>query len=352
MAEKNKLTSVFQGLIITLVIVFVLNVVKPIILPFIFAVFLSFILDPLVEMMVKIKIPRTFSVIFTIVIAFVFFYLIGLMIYASAKSFSTNFPFYEKRLIEYFNSFSNIFEDLIGTPLNLSLHNVEWFKTFQDFSITQSMLSGIGSFFSFLWNIILVILFVVYLLLGKINLLSKIERAFDAQKAKKITKILNNITSQTQTYLNTKSLVSLITASLSFIVFQIFGLDFALIWAFLIFVFNFIPNFGSFIASVLPLTIAIIQFDSLWAVLWLGILIVLIQFAIGNIFEPRLMGRSLNLSPLMVILSLIFWGWLWGIPGMLLAVPILGTITIIFENIESLKSISVFLRGDQKVRYY
>ena len=71
-----------------------------------------------------------------------------------------------------------------------------------------------------------------------------------------------------------------------------------------------------------------------------------------NILEPRLMGHSLNLSPLMVILFLIFWGWIWGIAGMLLAVPILGTITIIFENIEPLKFISVFLRGDQKVKYY
>jgi predicted PurR-regulated permease PerM len=234
----------------------------------------------------------------------------------------------------------------------MNLDNVEWLDAFQDFSITKSMLSGIGSFFSFLWNIVLVIIFVVYLLVGKTNLYSKIERAFSKEKSKTVIKVFDNITSQTQTYLNTKSLVSLITAILSLIIFKVFGLDFAIIWAFLIFVFNFVPNFGSFIASVLPITIALIQFDSMWSVLWLGILIMGIQFAIGNILEPRLMGHSLNLSPLMVILSLIFWGWIWGIAGMLLAVPILGTITIIFENIESLKFISVFLRGDQKVKYY
>jgi AI-2 transport protein TqsA len=72
----------------------------------------------------------------------------------------------------------------------------------------------------------------------------------------------------------------------------------------------------------------------------------------ANILEPRLMGRSLNLSPLMVILSLIFWGWLWGIPGMFIAVPILATLTIILENIESLRFISVFLRGQQKSEYH
>lgn len=352
MASSSRLTSVFQGLIITLIVVFVLDTAESVILPFIFAVFLSFILEPLVNLLMKLKIPRTLSVIITIFFTFLVLYLVGLVIYASKKSFSTNFHTYEMHIKGMLESASISLEKFAGNPLNMNLENVDWFNTFQDFSITKSMLAGIGSFFSFLWNIILVIIFVVYLLVGKTNLYSKIERAFSKEKSKKIIKVFENIISQTQTYLNTKSLVSLITAALSLIVFKIFGLDFAIICAFLIFVFNFIPNFGSFIASVLPITIALVQFDSLWSVLWLTTLIVGIQFAIGNILEPRLMGRSLNLSPLMVILFLIFWGWIWGIAGMLLAVPILGTITIIFENIESLRFISVFLRGDQKVKYY
>ena len=352
MANPSRLNSIFQGLIITLIIVFVLNIAQSVILPFLFAVFLSFILEPLVNLLIKLKLPKTLSVIITILVTFTVLYLIGMVIYASAKSFSSNFPFYETRLKEMLKSISINLEQILGSSVNLNMKNVDWFNTFKDIPITQSLLSGVGSFFSFLWNTILVIIFVVYLLLGKTNLYSKIERAFSKEKSKKVIQVVDNITSQTQTYLNTKSLVSLITAILSLIVFKIFGLDFAIIWAFLIFVFNFIPNFGSFIASVLPITIALIQFDSPWSVLWLAILTIGIQFAIGNILEPRLMGRTLNLSPLMVILFLIFWGWIWGIAGMLLAVPILGTITIIFENIESTKFISVFLRGDQKVKYY
>ena len=284
----------------------------------------------------------------TILITFLFLYLIGMVIYASAKSFSSNFPFYEARIIGIIDSLTGNLENLLGNSIDMNLDNIDWFNTIQNFSITKSMLSGIGSFFSFLWNIILVTIFVVYLLIGKTNLYSKIYRAFSTEKSKTVIKIIDNITSQSQMYLNTKSFVSLITAVLSLIIFKIFGLDFAIIWAFLIFVFNFIPNFGSFVASILPITIALIQFDSILNVLWMGILILGIQFGMGNIIEPKLMGRSLNLSPLMVILSLIFWGWIWGIAGMLLAVPILGTITIIFENIESLKFISVFLRGDKK----
>ena len=138
----------------------------------------------------------------------------------------------------------------------------------------------------------------------------------------------------------------------SLLVFYLFGLDFAILWAFIIFLFNFIPNLGSIISTAFPIIIALIQFDSYFSVLWLAICIIVIKFIMANILEPRLMGRSLNLSPLMVILSLIFWGWLWGVPGMFIAVPILATITIIFENIESLRFISVFLRGQQKSEYY
>lgn len=348
MANSDKLTSVFQGLIITLIIVFVLDIAQVVILPFIFAVFLSFILEPLVNQLIKIKFSRTLAVLVTIIFTFLILYLIGIVIYASTKSFSSNFPVYESKIIGIINAISDNIENLIGVSMNMSFENINWLNTLQDFSITKSMLSGIGSFFSFLWNIILVTIFVVYLLVGKTNLYSKIERAFSKIRSDKIIKIFDNITSQTQTYLITKTLVSLITALLSLIVFKIFGLDFAIIWAFLIFVFNFVPNFGSFIASILPMMIALIQFDSLLTVLWLGILIIAIQFAIGNILEPKLMGRSLNLSPLMVIVSLIFWGWIWGIAGMLLAVPILATMTIILENIESLRFISVFLRGEKK----
>lgn len=345
MIDSKKFTSIYHGLVIALIVIFVLNIAQVIIIPFLIAVFLSFILDKIVQLLIRIKIPKVLAVTITIILTFVLFYLIGLVIYSSAKSFSTTFPFYEMKIKNYLDTIQLSIESILGQNLNLTLEQVDWFSAIKDFSITSRVLSSIGSFLNFFWNAVLVLIFIVYLLLGKDNLQDKIQRAFDSDNSKKLIKIIENITKQIQIYLGTKTLVSFLTAFGSFIIFVSFGLDFAILWAFLIFAFNFIPNFGSIVASVLPVTIALIQFDSLWAVFWMAILVIVIQFAMGNIIEPKLMGTTLNLSPLMVILFLIFWGWLWGIPGMILAVPILATLSIVFENIDSLYFISVFLRG-------
>ena len=189
MANPGRLNSIFQGLIITLIVVFVLDIAQSVILPFIFAVFLSFILEPIVNLLIRLKFPRTLSVIITIFFTFLVLYLIGMVIYASAKSFSSNFPFYETRLKEMLNSISINLEQILGSSVNLNVDNVDWFKTFKEIPITQSLLSGIGSFFSFLWNTILVSIFVVYLLVGKTNLYSKIERAFSDAKSKKVSSV-------------------------------------------------------------------------------------------------------------------------------------------------------------------
>jgi AI-2 transport protein TqsA len=357
MQEKKKISMLFEGTILTVIFVIILYLGKPIILPFMIAVFLSFILNPIVQLMVKKKIPLGLAVVLTILFTFLLMYLMGILLFASIKTFSTQLPFYESRIKDFLTDFSGFFkhyfEQFFKKPFNIQLfERVDWLDAIQRYSITERVLQSVGTFLSFLLNIILIIVFVIYLLLGKSNLFSKIQRAFNKTYSQKIIKVIDNINSQVQIYLGTKTIVSLSTAIPALIIFYLFGLDFAILWAFIIFLFNFIPNLGSVISTILPLIIALIQFDSYFKVFWLAVLLISIQFIMANILEPRLMGRSLNLSPLMVILSLIFWGWLWGIPGMFIAVPILATVTIILENIESLRFISVFLRGQQKSEYH
>jgi AI-2 transport protein TqsA len=119
--------------------------------------------------------------------------------------------------------------------------------------------------------------------------------------------------------------------------------EFAIIWGLLTFLLNFIPNIGSVIATILPLLIAFIQFDSVGTLFWLALLLSGVQMIIGNFIDPRVVGRSVNLSPLVVLCSLMFWGWLWGFIGMFLAVPISVIIKIVFENTRSLKFISILM---------
>ncbi|MCP4217643.1 MAG: AI-2E family transporter, partial [bacterium] len=114
----------------------------------------------------------------------------------------------------------------------------------------------------------------------------------------------------------------------------------------LVFILNFIPSFGSVIATLFPLTIGFLQYGFSGRVLLVGVGLMVTQFVIGNVIEPRITGKSLNLSPIVILISLIFWGYVWGVVGMMLAVPLTSSLKIVFEHIPTLKPISQLISAD------
>ena len=344
--HAHNLTSIFLGIIVIFLMVWILILGQTIIIPFLIALFLSILLDPLINLLQKIKVPISLAVLITIFLAFIVLYLLGMLVYVNIQSFAEHFPVYKTQLLSMLNSVTVNLEKLLGKPLNIpSWKSINWIGALQKYSIAGGIVSSVGTFLTFFMKMIMVIIFIAFILAGKQNVDKKILIAFPGEDGHKILNILQSIMSQIQTYLATKTFVSFITAILSLIVISLFGLDFAVFWALLIFIFNYIPNVGSILASLLPFLFSFLQFGSFTLSAWLLISISFIQFAIGNIIEPKLMGRSLNLSPLVVILSLIFWGYIWGAAGMILSVPILATFAIIFENINGLHFLSVFIRG-------
>lgn len=349
--QTSKIGNIALGLILVFLVVWVLIIGQTIILPFMIALFLSFLLDPIVEQLTRWKIPLSIAVAITLLLAFVFLYLVGLLVYANIQIFVKQFPIYQDRLLSWLREIIHQVEYLLGEPLSIrDLKLNEYLVSLQSFSIAKNVLSSVGSFVTFMLKTLIVIIFIAYLLTGKRNINNKIKNAFPEGQAFRIITILDNVTNQIQLYLGVKTIVSFITGVISIIIFYAFGLDFVIFWGFLIFIFNYIPNIGSVIASLLPTLFSLLQFGSPTRAFWLIVAMTILQLSMGNIVEPRMMGRSLNLSPLFVIMSLIFWGYIWGIAGMILAVPILGTLTIIFENIESLRFLSVFIRGKTKER--
>jgi len=144
---------------------------------------------------------------------------------------------------------------------------------------------------------------------------------------KRLTQIMESMNQ----YVSTKAFVSLITAVLVWIGLKVVGLDFAILWAFLAFVLNFIPNIGSIMAAVPAVLLALIQLNSATALVVAGIYVA-VNVAMGNMIEPMLMGKRVGLSTLVVFLSLIFWGWLFGPVGMLLSVPLTMVVKIVAEG--------------------
>jgi len=343
--RESKLTTFFLAILVIIALGFVLYQLRSIFKPLSIAIFLSIIFGPMVSFLMRLKIPKIFAFIITLVVVFVMFYSLGLIIFSSLASFSEEFPKYQVK-------FNNLYRSIIGgleiphEQVKAYIEKIKWANVWEDLSLTSFLTSTVGSFISFLINLFLVLLFTIYLVLGKEHLMSKVGKAFPAEKADKTYQIFKNINTGVQRYLVAKTLISLGTGILAAVILLIFDVDFAILWGLLTFLLNFIPNIGSAIATIPPIFVAFFQYGSIFPALWIAILLLATQMTMGNFVEPRVMGKSLNLNPLVVIISLIFWGFIWGPVGMVLAVPISSTIQIICSNIDSLKPVSVLMGGE------
>ncbi len=161
--------------------------------------------------------------------------------------------------------------------------------------------------------------------------------------------VLGAISASIQRYFVIKLFVSALTAGAAYAVMKFVGLDFAETWAILAMLLNFIPNVGSAVATILPAVVALVQFDTLGPFLIIVLGISAIQIIVGNFIEPQLMGRSLNLSPLVIILSLTFWAFVWGIVGMLLSVPIMVMVLIVCSHVPAWRPVAILLSGDGRI---
>jgi len=224
-----------------------------------------------------------------------------------------------------------------------SSDRIELLRNLKDFSISGVITTTLSSITRFLSNTVLVMLFLLFILMGRNQFNKKLEMAFDKKRSSRVVAVFTNINEQIQKYILMKTLISLITAALVTGVLMYFNVEFAMIWGILTFLLNFIPSIGSVIATILPVTTALIQFESYLTIILVAAILISIQFIMGNVVDPQVVGGSVNLSPLVVLFSLIFWGWLWGIIGMFLAVPLSVVIKIVMENIDSLRFISVLM---------
>jgi predicted PurR-regulated permease PerM len=197
---------------------------------------------------------------------------------------------------------------------------------------------------SFASQLGVILIYVIFLLVEqqffdlKLNALVR-----DEARQRRIREVLDRIASDIQNYMWIMTLVSGMTAGLSYLVMSWMGLGQPGFWAFLIFALNFIPTIGSILGTLLPAVYALVQFQALSPVITLLLLIGVIQFVLGNVVQPRMAGQSLNMSQLVVILSLFVWGAIWGITGMFLAVPLTSILMLVLSNFEATRPAAILL---------
>ncbi|MEX1198454.1 MAG: AI-2E family transporter [Pseudohongiellaceae bacterium] len=169
-------------------------------------------------------------------------------------------------------------------------------------------------------------------------------------RERQVRRIIGRIRADTRKFISIKLFTSVLTGTLSYLLLRFWQVDFAEVWAVLIFLLNFIPTVGSIIATLFPALVALAQSpDGLALSLLVLLSIGSLQVLIGNIIEPRLMGTSLNLSPVVILFNLALWGYMWGIAGMFLCVPFLIIITIVLANFPRTRPIAILLSSNGQV---
>lgn len=343
--ESRELSQIkiFLGIIVFVIAILILKELRAIFIPFSMSLLLYFLFNGVVKKLRHLKIPKFLILSFLLLFIFILFYFFGVFVFAGVSSFIDKFPAYSSQITKMLTSLS----EQLKIPLsdvNQYITDFDWGKSIN--TITTILSKTFGSFANFMGNLVLVIIFLMFMVAGRTAMMVRVRKAFDENRADQLIYIINSIENSVQHYLLIKIFVSLLTAIIGGIIILAGGFDFVIFSAILIFVLNFIPNFGSVVATIFPITVGLIKYGFSLRVVVVAAGLFLTQMIIGNVVEPKLTGKNLDLSPIVILISLILWGWMWGIVGMILAVPITSALKIIFEHIELLRPIASLISAE------
>lgn len=308
-----------------------LHWLRPVMVPFVLALFVALALEMLVELGVtRLRLPRAVALTGVVALTLLFFALVGVVVSASVRQISQSAPVYSEQLGQL------VEEGIAALPA--------WARRLGVRSELESLseipVSTVGTFLASTTNAILnllsksflVLIFVLFLVLGS--------RPAPAQGT------WGRIRLQVQRYLVWKAAISALTGILVGATLTALGIPLAMAFGLLAFLLNFVPSLGSIVATLLPLPVVIVspEISSLQAALALAIPGT-IQMVLGNVVEPKLMGESLDLHPIAILISLIFWGMLWGLVGALLATPITAVLKILLDKFEGSRPVAELMAG-------
>ena len=315
---------------------------QDILIPFLLSLFIAIIVTPFLNWLRSKGIPTWAAILIIILAIIAVGFLIAVLVGSSLTDFSDSLPTYQKGL-------QNKITDLLTFFEEKGLKVVD--QTFMEFidpgaamRMTSKVLTGMGNL---LGDTFLILLVVVFMLLEAATFSQKIEKAIPAESPEmdRLNSFLQNI----NRYMVIKTWTSFGTGTIVTIWLSVWQVDYALLWGLLTFLLNYIPNIGSIMAAVPPVLLSLVLQGPLTALaVALGYLAV--NMGIGSFLEPRLMGRGLGLSTLVVFLSLLFWGWVLGPVGMILSVPLTMTMKIGLSSFDETLWLSALLDGGSSVK--
>ena len=313
-----------------------------IIRPFVIAILVWFIINELKNTLGKITLkgrtlPNWIRSVLAFLIIIVIGYFAAVILTNNLEGIAASMPEYIANLNKYFDEIRKLFKD----P-KYAEYLQKWINGI-DFA--GSIATLVNSFSGFVANFAIVLVYAIFFLLEESNRKLKF-KAMYVGKAHAYQRFMNNvnkISGAIRSYLWQKTLISIITALLSYVILLIMGIEYAILWSFLIFILNFIPYIGPLVSSLLPSVFALLVSGSLMKFVYVFAAMEGVQIVLGNFVEPKMMGKGTNLGPVPVILSLALWGMLWGVTGMILAVPITALLVIALSQFPSTRNLAILL---------
>jgi predicted PurR-regulated permease PerM len=317
---------------------------KSLIIPFLLALFISIICEQPVSWLEKRKIPRWLALIIVVLGMIILFSGFAVLIGGTISSFSGNLSKYESTLTSLSDSFVKFLNDK-----GLNIHQDQLFSFVQPAKILEFTATALNKLVNMMGNTFLILLIVLFTLMefGSFSIKAKAILIGSDKSVSYFSTILQNI----RHYLGIKTLICLLTGVFVFIALLIIGVDYPLLWALIAALMNYIPNIGSIIAALPAVLFALVQLG-LGGAFWTLGSFMIVNNVLGNFIEPRIMGKGLGLSTLVVFLSLLFWGFILGPVGMFLSVPFTMTIKIILEQNENTKWLSILLGTPDEAKTY
>lgn len=352
---SDPVSKFFISVIGLVIILLVLKELQFIFIPLAIAYFLFFVFEPVNRLLTERKIPQALTVIADLVILILIIWGIYGVFISSFGQMGAEFPQYEERISRLVRSAAASFNLTNPSFTEFDLHS--WLSKIDYTVLASGVLSSTVSFFS---TTFLVLFFFIFISSGHSKIFDTIKDRFvernivlsleeenaggnseeeilkiKAQRTDKIEKTFKHITEQVQKYIATKFLINVSSGIIFTIILLLFGVEYAIVWGALSFLFNFIPNIGSIFSVVLPSLMSLIQYGSFGYTALILVVLILVQNIIGNIIEPKIFGDRLGLNPIVILISLLLWGYTWGIIGMFMSVPLTAIIKITISNSSS-----------------
>lgn len=343
----NRTVTFAAGLILVWIIGYLMMAGRGLLIPIFIAILIWHLLNTLNNGMQKLpyfgeRLPYWLSMLLALLVVGLLVKLLIDIIANNVNEVIAASSRYQENLLRILNALDERFNIKVMAYFDNMVKNL---------SVQRILVNIYGVFTSITGSAVLIALYVVFLFVEQHFFWQKIDALFPQRSHRQlVNNIINHIVKDTQTYLGLKTLMSLLTSTFSWLIMKWVGLDFAAFWALLIFFLNYIPNIGAIVATMFPAVLALVQFDQWLPFFIVTIGITLVQFVVGNIIEPRFLGKSLNLSPLVILIALGIWGSIWGILGMFLSVPITVMMMIIFAHFEATRPIAVLLSQDGYIK--